>query len=155
MATLGPFEATPALAVAVSGGPDSLALAMLAKAWSDARGGSLVALTVDHGLRPESTGEARQVGRWLKKRGIPQRILRWDGPKPGSALQAEARSARYALLTGWCRARGILHLLLGHQREDQAETVLMRLERGSGPDGLAAMPRRAAVSSGPRKLVNC
>ena len=140
MTALGPFEAAPVLAVAVSGGPDSLALALLAKTWTDERGGSLTALTVDHGLRPESATEARQVGRWLRARHIPHRILRWEGPKPGSALQAEARGARYALLSGWCRARGILHLLVGHQREDQAETVLLRLERSSGLDGLAAMP---------------
>lgn len=143
MTPLGPFETAPALAVAVSGGPDSLALALLAKSWTDERGGTLVALTVDHGLRPESAAEARQVGRWLGARGIGHRILRWCGPKPGAGLQAEARAARYALMTGWCRARGVLHLLLGHQREDQAETVLMRLERGSGLDGLAAMPRLA------------
>lgn len=131
------------LAVAVSGGPDSLALALLAKHWTDRRRGSLTALTVDHGLRPESAAEARLVGRWLKARGISHRILRWQAPKPKARLQAEARKARYELLTAWCRARGVLHLLLGHQRDDQAETLLMRLERGSGPDGLAAMPALA------------
>lgn len=143
MAALGPFETKPALAVAISGGPDSMALALLAKTWVAARGGTLVALTVDHGLRPESASEARMVGRWLKARGIPHRILRWGGPKPKSALQSHARAARYALLTEHCRRHGILHLLLGHQREDQAETLLMRLERGSRLSGLAAMPQLA------------
>lgn len=141
MARLGPFERAPAVVVAVSGGPDSLALALLAKPWVEARGGTLVALTVDHRLRAESAAEARQVERWLEARGISHHILVWRAAKPASGLQAAARAARYDLLAGWCRARGILHLLTGHQREDQAETVLMRLERGSGLDGLAAMPK--------------
>ncbi|MSO73674.1 MAG: tRNA lysidine(34) synthetase TilS [Alphaproteobacteria bacterium] len=140
MAALEPFETNPALAVAVSGGPDSLALALLAQTWVASNGGSVIALIVDHGLRPESRAEALIVGKWLKARGISHRILTWSGPKPTTALQSNARAARYALLTEFCRHRGVLHLLLGHQREDQAETILMRLERGSRQSGLAAMP---------------
>ncbi len=144
MAPLGPFEARPQLAVAVSGGADSLALALLAERWARARGGRIVALTVDHGLRRESAGEAAAVARWMKRRGIAHRILVWRGAKPGAGIQAAARAARYRLLEDWCaaraRARGIVHLLLGHQREDQAETLLLRLERGSAAYGLAAMP---------------
>ncbi|MGD9538026.1 MAG: tRNA lysidine(34) synthetase TilS [Alphaproteobacteria bacterium] len=143
MASLGPFEDAPALAVAVSGGPDSMALCLLAEEWAAGRGGTLIALIVDHGLRTEAAAEARQVARWLKRRGIAARVLRWRGEKPTSGLQAAARVARYNLLTAWCRRHGVLHLLLGHQRDDQAETLLMRLERGSGPDGLAGMPRFA------------
>ncbi len=140
MAGLGPFEANPTIAVAVSGGADSMALVLLCHRWAQARGGSAIALSIDHRLRPESGAELRRVARWLKARGIAHRVLAWDrrGRRVGAALQAEARAARYGLLTGWCRARGILHLLLAHHAGDQAETVLMRLSRG-GADGLAGM----------------
>src|SRR5689334_22586799 len=95
---LGPFERAPRLAVAVSGGADSLALALLADAWARDRGGSITALTVDHRLRPESAAEARQVGTWLTARGIAQETLIWEGPYPSSDIQAAARAARYRLL---------------------------------------------------------
>jgi tRNA(Ile)-lysidine synthase len=147
MARLGPFETKPELAVAVSGGADSMALALLAHRWTRARGGRVTALTVDHGLRREAAAEARQVARWLEAAGIRHVTLRW---RPGSAkrsatgtrlanLQAAARDARYDLLCGWCRDHAVLHLLLAHHREDQAETLLLRLARGSGIEGLAAM----------------
>ncbi|OHC83933.1 MAG: tRNA lysidine(34) synthetase TilS [Rhodospirillales bacterium RIFCSPLOWO2_12_FULL_67_15] len=139
MAALGPFEARPHLAAAVSGGADSLALALLAERWVAARGGRVTALTLDHGLRPESAGEARRVGAWLAARGIAHGVLDWPGAKPRSAIQARARAARYAILGAWCRDAGVLHLLLAHQMEDQAETLLLRLAGGSGPDGLAGM----------------
>lgn len=139
MAPLGPFEAEPRLGVAVSGGADSMALALLAQEWAAARGGAVLALTVDHGLRPEAASEARQVGAWLRARGIAHRILRWQGAKPKTGIQEAARDARYALLTERCRKEGILHLLLAHHREDQAETFLFRLARGSGLHGLAGM----------------
>lgn len=139
MAALGPFERRPALAVAVSGGADSLALCLLAIQWAQRREGSAIALTVDHRLRAGSTAEAEQVGEWLKARAIRHRILTWRGVKPRAAIQEQARHARYALLTRWCRRVGILHLLLGHHRRDQAETVALRISRGSGEAGLAAM----------------
>lgn len=140
MRPLGPFERAPEIAVGVSGGADSLALALLAAGWARARGGRAVALTVDHGLRPEAAAEARQVKRWLAARGIAQVTLRWGGPKPETGVQAAARAARYALLAGWCRRHAVLHLLLAHQADDLAETFLIRLAHGSGLDGLAAMP---------------
>jgi tRNA(Ile)-lysidine synthase len=140
MAQCGPFEPRPRLAVAVSGGADSLALTLLAQDWARKRRGRILALTVDHGLRPGSGAEARRVAAWLRRPGITHRILRWTGPKPETGLQAAARAARYRLLEGACRAAGIVHLLLAHTRDDQAETVLLRLEGGSGPFGLAAMP---------------
>jgi tRNA(Ile)-lysidine synthase len=140
MATLGPFEARPRLAVAVSGGPDSLALALLARDWAAGRSGAVAALTVDHRLRAGSGAEARQVGAWLAAAGIEHHILARRGPAPAGDIQAAARQARYALLSGWCDRHGVLHLLLAHQQEDQAETLLLRLARGSGLDGLAAMP---------------
>lgn len=136
-----PFEARPHLAVAVSGGPDSMALALLADRWARARGGAVTALTVDHGLRPGSRAEAQQVGAWLAARGIAHRTLRWVGDKPpkDAAVQEAARRARYRLLADWCRTHKVLHLLLAHHAGDQAETVLLRLARHSGPDGLAGM----------------
>ncbi|ARJ65110.1 tRNA lysidine(34) synthetase TilS [Magnetospirillum sp. ME-1] len=139
MAPLGPFESQPRLGVAVSGGADSLALALLADRWAKERGGDVLALTVDHGLRPESAAEAEWVGGWLAAQGIAQRILTWTGEKPRSDLQAAARAARYRLLGEACAEEGILHLLLAHHRDDQAETLLLRLGRGSGLDGLSAM----------------
>ena len=146
MQPLGSFESTPRVAVAVSGGSDSLALCLLADRWARARGGTIFALTVDHRLRPESGAEAAQAKRWLAARAIAHRTLRWRGAPPTGATQAEARAARLALLAGWCRRAGVLHLLLGHQREDQAGTALQRLVRGSGIEGLAAMaPVRLAL----------
>jgi tRNA(Ile)-lysidine synthase len=139
MSRCGPFEPAPQLAVGVSGGSDSLALALLAADWVKARGGSVTALTVDHGLRPGARAEARRVAGWLVARGIDHHVLRWIGIKPASGIQAAARRARSDLLSRWCRGHGVLHLLLGHQREDQAETYMLRHARGSGPDGLACM----------------
>lgn len=140
MHKMGPFEARPTLAVAVSGGSDSLALAMLAHHWVQAQGGSIIALTIDHLLRPESSEEAATVQYWLQQMGITHHILRWEEAKPAANIQAEAREARYRLLIDWCKTHGILHLLLAHHQDDQAETFMLRLERGSGVDGLSAMP---------------
>jgi len=139
MAPFGPFESKPVLAVAVSGGRDSLSLALLAHDWAVAREGWVVALIVDHGLRPESETEARATLDRLGGLGIAGEILRWSGAKPASGLQQAAREARYRLLFAACRRRGILHLLAAHQAGDQAETVAMRAARRSGPDGLAGM----------------
>ncbi len=139
MARLGPFEAKPKLAVGVSGGADSMALVWLAHRWAAARGGSVLALTVDHRLRPESTQEAEQVAETLGARGIDHAVLTWRDP-PAGAGEAAARTARYRLLGDACSDRGIAHLLLAHTLNDQAETVLLRFAKGSGPDGLAGMP---------------
>lgn len=139
MARLGPFEASPHLAVAVSGGSDSMALALLAHRWCSVRGGAVLALTVDHGLRRGSDVEAAEAGRVLARAGIAQRILRWEGDKPASGIQEAARTARYRLLERACVEAGVLHLLLAHQQDDQAETLLLRLGHGSGPFGLAGM----------------
>lgn len=139
MAPLGPFESRPILAVAVSGGRDSLALSLLAHDWAVARGGEAIGLTVDHGLRPEAAGEASATQAILQGQGMACEILRWTGTKPARGLQAAARAARYRLLFSACRRRGILHLLAAHHAEDQAETVTMRAAHGSGPDGLAGM----------------
>ena len=139
MDRLAPFERRPTLAVAVSGGPDSLALTCLAARWATSRDGRVIGLTVDHDLRAESSKEADQTAAWLSKHGIDHHTLRWTGPKPTSGLQQKARNARYDLLLAWCRDAAVLHLLTGHHREDQAETVALRKEKQSGPDGLAGM----------------
>jgi tRNA(Ile)-lysidine synthase len=143
MAACGPFEPAPRVAVAVSGGPDSLALTLLLQDWLAAEGGQLSAFLVDHRLRPESGREARQVAAALARRGIAVEVLTWRADAPaeasGGGLQARARAARHALLADACGAAGILHLALAHHRDDQAETVLQRQAAGSGPDGLAAM----------------
>lgn len=139
MDRLGPFEPRPRLAVAVSGGADSLAATLLAAHWAHEHNGKVVALTVDHRLRPNSTAEAVLVGQWLANHGIEHHILAWLGDKPVSDIQGRARAARYHLLEQYCREAGILHLLLAHHRDDQAETFLLRLARGSGVDGLSAM----------------
>ena len=140
MESLGPWGPAPRLAVAVSGGPDSLALCLLADRWARCRNGSIVALTVDHGLRPDSATEARRVAEWMAARSIDHRILTWQADsKPKRAVQAAARSARYRLLEEACLEAGIFFLLLAHSLDDQAETLLMRLSKGSGVDGLAAM----------------
>jgi len=126
LAAIGGFDARPFIAVAVSGGPDSLALTILADRWARERGGRLAALTVDHQLRSESAEEARLVGGWLAARGIAHHVLVWTNTKPATGIQKAARAARYHLLAEWCRAQGCLHLLTAHHREDQAETSLIR-----------------------------
>src|SRR3546814_569603 len=117
-----------------------LAPAFPARRSSDlSRDGSVIALIVDHRLRPDSAAEARTVAGWLAGRGIACRILTHEGGPPAGNLQSAARAMRYRLLAGWCAAAQVLHLALAHHREDQAETLLLRLARGSGVDGLAAM----------------
>jgi tRNA(Ile)-lysidine synthase len=137
----------PVLILAVSGGPDSTALMLLAARWRKARkrGPKLIAVTVDHGLRKEAKHEAAAVGRLAKKLGIAHRILRWAGKKPKTGLQEAARQARYRLLAGAARKAGAAHILTAHTRDDQAETVLIRLSRGSGMSGLRAMARISTV----------
>ncbi|WP_052389309.1 tRNA lysidine(34) synthetase TilS [Belnapia moabensis] len=139
MAPLGPFGRAPRLAAGVSGGPDSLALALLAADWARARGGSLLALVADHGLRTGSAQEAEATLRQLATRSIPTRLLRL-GLAPGPGLQERARDARLAALLAACAEAGTPWLLLGHHQADQAETLLFRALRGSGPSGLAAIP---------------
>ena len=139
MATLGPFEPTPHLAIAVSGGPDSLALAALAAAWLRQAGGRGTALTVDHGLRPAAAAEARWVADRVARLDLAHRTLRWHRVDGERATQAGARAARYRLLEDAAAELGCLHLLLGHHRDDNARTVAMRRRRGRGP-GLAGMP---------------
>lgn len=139
MDRMGPFEPIPAVAVAVSGGGDSMALAILAGDWVRPRNGSIVALVVDHGLRAASADEARITVRRLERLGIPARLLRLSNLRHGPGLAERARIMRYQILTDACREAGILHLLLGHQAKDQVETLAMRVLRGSHTHGLAGM----------------
>jgi tRNA(Ile)-lysidine synthase len=144
MGPLGPFGPAPRLAAGVSGGPHSLALAWLAAEWARARGGMLLALIVDHGLRAESRAEADAVAALLAGRGIAVQVLRLRLGRAGAGMQARAREARLAALAAAAAAAGAPWLLLGHHRGDQAETLLHRAASGSGPAGLAGMaPARA------------
>ena len=140
MQAAGPFPVAPRMAVGLSGGPDSMTLTSLARRWVAERLGTLTALTVDHGLRPESAAEARQVAAWCAEADVAHETLVWRGIKPRKGIQAAARDARYGLLSDWCRRNACTELLVGHTENDQAETFLLRMNRGSGVDGLAAMP---------------
>lgn len=120
------------LAIAVSGGPDSMALLLMLHEYTK----NITALTVDHGLRPESKNEALQVQLWCKELGIAHHILEW---KPTSSLQEVARDARYQLMTDWCKKNNVAALLTAHHRGDQAETLFFRLARGSNLRGLACI----------------
>jgi tRNA(Ile)-lysidine synthase len=141
------LEGFPVLALAVSGGPDSTALMYLAARWRNAlrTGPRLVAITIDHGLRKESKAEAAAVARLARKLAVAHRTLRWTGRKPRTGLQEAARQARYRLLSSAARKAGAAHILTAHTLDDQAETVLIRMSRGSGVSGLGAMQRISAV----------
>jgi tRNA(Ile)-lysidine synthase len=133
----------PALVLAVSGGPDSTALMWLAARWRKRRrrGPKLVAVTVDHGLRPEARREAAAVKRLARRLGIPHRTLRWTGAKPATGLQEAARAARYRLIAAAADRAHATCVLTAHTLDDQAETILFRMARGSGLTGLAGMAR--------------
>ncbi len=141
------LDRLPALVLAVSGGPDSVALMWLAARWRQSLKAppKLVAVTVDHALRKESKREAAAVARLARKLGIAHRTLAWRGVKPATGLQQAARAARYRLLGDAARAAGGAHVLTAHTLDDQAETVLIRMSRGSGITGLAGMSRFAIL----------
>jgi tRNA(Ile)-lysidine synthase len=131
------------LGIAVSGGPDSLALLLLAAA---ARPGTIEAATIDHGLRPDSRAEAQMVAAVCARIGVPHAILTADWPEPPeTAVQERARELRYRLLAAWLAERSLAALATAHHADDQAETVVMRLNRGSGVRGLAGMRPAATV----------
>jgi tRNA(Ile)-lysidine synthase len=130
--------------LAVSGGPDSMALMLAVAEWAKGRDApKLFVATVDHALRAQSRQEAEQVGVWAQALGLPHQILTWDGNKPKTRLQELAREARYGLLAAYAAEIGADYLLTAHHADDQAETILFRLLRGSGIFGLSGMPSRA------------
>ena len=135
------LEGLRGLILAISGGPDSTALLVLTARWAKRmrRAPKLVAITIDHGLRKEASGEAAAVKRLARRLGVSHRTLRWRGKKPKSGLQEAAREARYRLLAQAAAGAGYAHILTAHTLDDQAETVLFRLARGSGLVGLAGM----------------
>ena len=131
------------IAVAVSGGSDSLALLLMLADWATRQGKYLHCLTVDHGLRAGSHDEAVMVGSCCADLGIAHDVLTWDGEKPETGLSNAAREARYELMAERCLELGISNLVLGHQSDDQAETLMMRLSRSDqGGRGLAGMPAK-------------
>lgn len=127
------------LAIALSGGADSMALTLLAEGWARTHGARIVTLTVDHGLRPESRQEAEQVARWMAARGIEHHLLTPPPLHHLNNLQEAARQRRYDALAEWCHAHGVLHCLLAHHAGDQAETVALMQARGDTADGAAGM----------------
>ena len=139
------LEGLRGLILAVSGGPDSTALLVLAARWAKGlkprlkRAPKLVAITIDHGLRKEAADEAAAVKRLARRLGVAHQVLRWRGNKPKSGLQEAAREARYRLLAQAAARAGYGHILTAHTLDDQAETVLFRLARGSGVVGLGGM----------------
>ena len=134
------FADAGSVLIGVSGGPDSMALLRLALLWAEAPGRPrIVAATVDHGLRPDSAAEAAQVANWCAALGVPHRVLCWEGEKPAARIQERARDARYRLLVDHTGVEGCDTLFTAHHMDDQAETVLIRMARGSGVSGLAAM----------------
>jgi tRNA(Ile)-lysidine synthase len=145
------LEDLPGLLLAISGGPDSTALLVLAARWAKQlkRAPKLFAVTVDHGLRPEAAREAAAVRKLAGRLGVPHRTLRWRGKKPRSGLQEAARNARYELLAQAARHEGIAHIATAHTLDDQAETVLFRMARGSGLLGLTGMAHIAPLPVAP------
>ena len=135
-------------AVGVSGGADSLALLLLLADWAKQQGRPApVALTVDHGLQPRSRMQAQTVVQRAADHALSAYILRWTGRKPAADIEAAAREARYRLMGAWCERNSFRCLFVAHSQDDQAETFLLRLMRGSGVDGLAAMSEVAPYPS--------
>lgn len=139
------------IAVGVSGGADSLALVLKANEELTVFGRKIIALTVNHKLRPSSDDEAQYVNTLMKQNHIEHHILTWDDPKPENGTEEAAREARYSLMINWCKQHHIQALMVAHHRQDQAETFLMRLERGSGLEGLCSM-RPVCLRDGVRIL---
>ncbi len=139
-ALLAPLESASSALLAVSGGPDSTALLLMAAEWASRRGATrIAAATVDHRLREESAAEATGVALLCRRLGVAHRTLQWTEAKPSSRLQERAREARYRLLIDHARAIGADMIATAHHADDQAETVLFRLIRGSGLAGLRGM----------------
>jgi tRNA(Ile)-lysidine synthase len=133
---LAPYRS---LLLAVSGGPDSVALMLLCADWPDRVAHEIAVATVDHGLRTGARAEAEQVADWAQKLGFTHHLLGWIGEKPATRIQERARDARYGLLADCARDIGADAVVTAHHADDQAETILFRLTRGSGVAGLSGM----------------
>jgi len=152
MSSIGYFEKNPVIAIATSGGGDSMALLLLANEWAISRNGRVISLTVNHQLRTEATDEAQQVAKWCAEYNIEHHILCWEhNAEISSSIHENARTARYRLMNDWCVNNNILHLLLAHHLDDQVETFFFRLARGSSLDGLSCMSAQY-VASGVRLI---
>lgn len=153
------LDGAKGFALAVSGGADSRALLHLFHAWHETAGNArpVMIFTVDHGLRPDAAMEAERVEAAAAKCGFLHKTLRWTSHAASTRIQQRAREARYRLLTDACHKAGLSHLLLAHHLDDQAETVLMRVLRGGGIDGLAAMRKVMAIHgiTAVRPLLGC
>ena len=142
---LADVEVPGAWALAVSGGSDSTALMLLAADWARAEKHSLpLVVSVDHALRAGSRDEARTVAGWARDLGLCHTLLTWEGSKPTANVQSAARNARYRAIGDWCLSQNVAAVFAAHTLDDQAETVLLRLARGSGVDGLSAMSKLSA-----------
>jgi tRNA(Ile)-lysidine synthase len=133
------------IAAAVSGGPDSMLMCYMAQNFCRDNNIELHVVIVDHMLRDESSTEAKKVSDFLKGQGIIVHILRWEGDKPSSNIQAIARKERYKIISSYCKDNGIYHLITGHHADDQAETVFMRIMRGSGIDGVSGIKEDSCI----------
>ena len=133
--------------MAVSGGPDSTALMFLISKSKKIKKNDVTILTVDHALRKESKNEVDLVKSNAKRIGFKCKILKWNGVKPSSGIQEAARKARYSLMLSWCEKNSVNKLFLAHHLDDQVETFLMRLSKGSGVDGLSSMSNITINSS--------
>lgn len=127
------------ICIGVSGGSDSLALVLMANQELKPLGYKIIALTVNHHLRASAQNEAEYVAQLMKKYDIEHHILHWQGQKPLTGIEEAARKARYNLIGQWCKKNNVKILMTAHHLYDQAETFFMRLERGSGLDGLCGM----------------
>jgi tRNA(Ile)-lysidine synthase len=147
-AIFAPLAEFRRIGLAVSGGPDSLALLLLAAEFANQHAAHerFVVYSVDHGLRPEAAGEVAYVTETARKLGFAARALKWEGPKPATGTQQAARTARYGLIANAMAADEAEILLTAHHLGDQAETVLMRLAHGSGPEGLRGMDYFAEIA---------
>jgi tRNA(Ile)-lysidine synthase len=144
-ALLASLSQEDSLLLAVSGGPDSVALMLLVARWSLRERKKIEISTVDHELRPDSAEEARLVADWAQSLGFRHRILSWRGPKPKTRIQERAREARYRLLARHAKEIGAGAIVTAHHADDQSETILFRLLRGSGVAGLAGMSPISAI----------
>ncbi|WP_210340582.1 tRNA lysidine(34) synthetase TilS [Methylocystis sp. Sn-Cys] len=145
-ALLAPYER---LLLAVSGGPDSIALMLLCAQWPERASHEIAVATVDHGLRADARAEAEQVGEWARTLGFAHHLLSWEGEKPQTRIQERARAARYALLADCAKTVSAGAIVTAHHADDQAETILFRLTRGSGVSGLAGMAPRSNTHGAP------